>query len=193
VGLVAPTAAEYRLLGVNEPLLATLRAATDGRRIASPADPWIHDLARTSSYTPLWPLLLIIALLLWPLDIALRRVSIGRRELVDARRAVVGWRRGRRAAPRTIEVAGMFSARDRAAGAAARAALLKVDDTAASAPAPSTPTTTSPRPDTAPRAPSHGPVPPTEPASASADSSVQPADSDTLARLREAKRRARGS
>ena len=33
VGLVSPVAAEYRLLGANEPLLATLRAATNGREI----------------------------------------------------------------------------------------------------------------------------------------------------------------
>jgi uncharacterized membrane protein/Mg-chelatase subunit ChlD len=198
VGLVAPTAAEYRLLGVNEPLLATLRAATDGRPIASPADPWNHDLARTSSYTPLWPLLLILALLLWPLDIALRRVSIGRRELADARRAVARWRNTRRSAPRTIEVAGMLTARDRAAGAAARAAMLRVDDaTIANAP-PDTPAPSASAPAASPAAaPRPGPAAPVRPRPAvaptapAAESPAPPADLDTLARLREAKRRAR--
>ena len=101
VGLVEPVAAEYRLLGVNLPFLAALRAATGGREITLPTDPWIHDLRLTSSFTELWPWLLILALLLWPLDIALRRVSLGRRELADAR-AWVGrrWRLRRSAAHR---------------------------------------------------------------------------------------------
>jgi hypothetical protein len=145
----------------------------------------------------LWPVLLIIALLLWPLDIALRRVSIGRRELVDARRAVAGWRRGGRAAPRTIEVAGMLSARDRAAGAAARAALLKPDEAAPpTPPATSSLTTASPRPAGTPRPPSRTPVPGAEASPPSSTGTppppAEPAQGDTLARLREAKRRARG-
>jgi uncharacterized membrane protein len=126
LGLVAPTPAEYRVLGTNESFLATLRSATAGRAITLPADPWVHDLRTNASSTDLWPVLLILALLLWPLDIALRRVSVGRRELVDARRWLAGgWRRSM--APRTTEVAGMLAARDRAAGSAARAALLRED------------------------------------------------------------------
>ncbi len=42
LGLVAPTAAEYRLLGANEPFLAALRSATGGGEIADrrgPVDP----------------------------------------------------------------------------------------------------------------------------------------------------------
>ena len=84
VGLVAPTAAEYRLLGANEPFLAALRTATGGSVVETPLDPWRHDLVTTSRSTDLWPLLLVLALLLWPLDIALRRVSIGRREFAAA-------------------------------------------------------------------------------------------------------------
>src|SRR5262245_17087157 len=72
VGLVEPVAAEYRLLGVNLPLLASLRSATGGREIELPTDPWKHDLKTTSSFTELWPWLLVLALLLWPLDVALR-------------------------------------------------------------------------------------------------------------------------
>ncbi len=75
VGLVAPTAAEYRQLGANEPFLASLRTATGGSEVVLPTDPWIHDLTATSRFTDLWPLLLVLALILWPLDIALRRVS----------------------------------------------------------------------------------------------------------------------
>ncbi|HKG56220.1 MAG TPA: VWA domain-containing protein [Candidatus Limnocylindrales bacterium] len=195
VGLVAPTAAEYRLLGPNQPFLASLRAATGGRAIALAEDPWVHDLATTSSFTPLWPALLIVALLLWPLDVALRRVSLGRRELRDARRAVVEWRRGR-VAPRTVPVDVMLAARDRAAGAAARAALLRPDAPAEPAlPAPvaavavvAAPAAT-PTPVTAAAGPVAAPAgkPIASPAPPRATDEV-----DTLARLREAKRRAGG-
>ncbi|MEA2544805.1 MAG: hypothetical protein QOI09_78, partial [Chloroflexota bacterium] len=132
LGLVAPTPAEYRVLGTNDAFLATLRVATGGRAIDTPAEPWTHDLTTNASSTDLWPTLLILALLLWPLDIALRRVSVGRRELADARRWLSGgWRRTM--APRTTEVAGMLAARDRAAGSAARAALMREDETPADA------------------------------------------------------------
>src|SRR5206468_5810225 len=126
LGLVAPTPAEYRVLGTNEAFLATLRSATAGRAIETPEQPWIHDLKTNAASTDLWPTLLILALILLPLDIALRRVSVGRRELADARRWLAGgWRRSM--APRTSEVAGMLAARDRAAGSEARAALLRSD------------------------------------------------------------------
>lgn len=126
VGLVAPTPAEYRLLGPNEALLAALRSATGGRAIASVADVWRHDLATTAALTELWPYLLVLALLLWPLDVALRRVSVGRRELADARR----WLRAlparrRRAAARPAVVDELLAARERAGAAGARLALLR--------------------------------------------------------------------
>jgi hypothetical protein len=220
IGLVAPTAAEYRLLGANQAFLAVLRSATGGRAIATPAEPWVHDLATTSSYTDLWPLLLILALLLWPLDIALRRVSVGRRELVGARHWVTngGWRR-RRVAPRPVEISGMLAARDRASGSAARAAMIR-GDSAAAAPVPVTttagparaptsragvdgpaaaavrtpsPTQGSERQPAAAAGPSSAPPRPATPPAAPAAESPKPAEpADTLARLREAKRRARG-
>ena len=88
VGLVEPVAAEYRLLGVNA--AAPRRAARRDRRPRDRARRRTRGRTTctlTSSFTELWPWLLVLALLLWPLDIALRRVSLGRRELVDAR----GW------------------------------------------------------------------------------------------------------
>ena len=46
LGLVAPAPAEYRLLGVNEALLTTLRSATGGRAIETPAEVWTTTCAR---------------------------------------------------------------------------------------------------------------------------------------------------
>jgi hypothetical protein len=194
LGLVAPTPAEYRVLGTNDAFLATLRAATNGRSIETAEQPWTHDLTANASSTDLWPTLLLLALLLWPLDIALRRVSVGRRELADARRWLAGgWRRT--VAPRTAEVTGLLAARDRAAGSAAREALLRDPDPVPQAPsaplAPSAPPARpasgpSPAPRTvgpAPDAPSPGP--------GTAPPPALPEEGDTLARLRDAKRRAR--
>jgi hypothetical protein len=184
VGLVAPTAAEYRLLGTNEPFLATLRAATGGRAIELPEEVWTHDLATTASFTALWPPLLVLALLLWPLDIALRRVSLGRREFADARRWVIE-RRWRRVAARSAPAEAMLAARERAAGATARAALLRAEQTPSVAPvgaAPAASPEATPAPAAARGAPASAPAPPATP----------PPDADTLARLRDAKRRARG-
>jgi hypothetical protein len=206
LGLVAPTPAEYRALGTNDVFLATLRSATAGRAAEDPAAPWIHDLRTNAASTDLWPTLLVLALVLWPIDVALRRVSVGRRELADARRWLTGGRR-RSMTPRTAAVAGLMAARERAAGSAARAALM------GAAAAPSEPVESGEA--SAPRSaagggpaqtpePTPGPVtsePPRDdvpaqdgeraagPARTAQDR--QPEATDTLSRLRDAKRRAR--
>jgi uncharacterized membrane protein len=186
LGLVAPTPAEYRVLGTNDAFLATLRAGTGGRAIATPAEPWNHDLAANAASADLWPALLVLALLLWPLDVALRRVSVGRRELVDARRWLRGgWRRT--LTPRTAEVAGMLAARDRAAGSAARAALMRPPEGASpSRPAVTAPT---PEPSTAAALEPAAPDSPAPAAAASPPAGSEDVPADTLAALREAKRR----
>ncbi len=209
LGLVAPTAAEYRLLGANEPLLGAIRAATGGSETTLPADAWIHDLRTTSRYTDLWPWLLVLALILWPLDIALRRVALGRRELADGRRWMSERVRGHRVATRTATSEGMLAARERAGAAGARSAMRRetadraaMTDPGTSAAGPGTagpgtagPGTAGPGtaiaaageagPNQVPAGPPAPPAPPSVPSS--------PADpGDTLARLREAKRRTRG-
>jgi uncharacterized membrane protein len=203
LGLVAPTAAEYRLLGTNEAFLATLRAATAGRAIDRPPEVWAHDLATTSRYTELWPPLLILALLMWPLDIALRRVSVGRRELADARRWLGSRGRNRPIAARPAAVDGMLAARERAGGASARSAILRSDEPAAAstvgpatvAPTPAEPATDSvgaglrTSPTSRSVAPAERQAPVAEPLPPRAAPARADAD-DTLARLREAKRRA---
>jgi uncharacterized membrane protein len=195
VGLVAPTAAEYRLLGANEPFLAALRQATGGSEIVTPEDPWVHDLKTTARSTDLWPLLLILALLLWPLDIALRRVSIGRREFATAGAWIRALPARRRAtAARTATGEGLLAARGRAtASSQTRAALLRPAEPApapASVPATNAvvPSTTDAPPASAKgaaRKPAPAPPAPAPPAEA------PPATGDTMARLRDAKRRAR--
>ncbi len=183
LGLVAPTAAEYRLMGANEQLLGAIRSATGGTALATPAAAWVHDLRSTSRSTELWPWLLVLALLLWPLDIALRRVALGRREMADGRRWVSDTVRGRRVAERTKPVEEMLAARERAGSAGARSAILRE---AAERPA-------AERPAADPGAtPSAGATIDTGQATPAGPGSPPPPDEDTMARLREAKRRTRG-
>jgi hypothetical protein len=214
VGLVAPTAAEYRVLGANEAFLAALRTSTGGSVVETPLDPWRHDLLTTSRSTDLWPNLLVLALLLWPLDIALRRVSIGRREFASAG----AWardipRRRRRMAARTAAGEGLFAARERATSASVRAAIGRHDMPTAEGATRGTAPAGAPvgvsaagapvaRPIPAPPAPAAPVTPatppldaPTTPTPASAatpaPTPAATAAADTMARLRDAKRRAR--
>jgi uncharacterized membrane protein len=198
VGLVAQTAAEYRQLGANEPFLASLRAATGGTVIATPLDPWRHDLTATDRFTELWPLLLVLALLLWPLDIALRRMSLGRRELAAARGWVGGIGRRRRATgPRTATAEGLLAASGRVRTSDARTAIRTAPGSSAPGAEPVARTTLpggSKTPDTsAPAAPASiatlaSPEPPATTTETKPPSTEAP---DTMSRLRDAKRRAR--
>jgi uncharacterized membrane protein len=212
VGLVAQTPAEYRILGANEPVLAAIRAAGGGSAIVTPLDPWRHDLTATDRFTELWPLLLLLALLLWPLDIALRRMSLGRREFVAARDWVVGIPRRRGVtARRTATGEGLLAARERAGSNEARVALLRgatpPDGATGTTQLPAAPLTGTPplrparpRPETnrisspGPSAAPAGPTPagsgsPASPTSAAP--STPPSAGETMERLRDAKRRAR--
>jgi uncharacterized membrane protein len=179
LGLVAPTPAEYRLLGANERLLATLRSATGGKAIVGPADAWVHDLRLTSFATDLWPLLLVLALLLFPIDVAIRRVSLTRRDFAAARAWTVQRLRGSAARPRAV--GDMLAAKERAAGAKTRAALLRQAE-------PPAEPGSSPEP-AAPAAPPPTAAAPT-PAQPPPQLEAAPSDGDTMTRLREAKRRA---
>jgi uncharacterized membrane protein len=184
--LIAPTPAEYRLLGTNQRLLAALTAATGGKEIATGKDAWTHDLGTTTASIDLWPALLLLALLLWPIDVAVRRVSLSRGDVALARGWIgARWARWRGPARRPEPVGGMLAAKGRAGGRQARAALVQSQKTAepppkvkvAATPAAPTPSTTTA---VLPDAKTPGPA---TPAAAS--------EADTLARLREAKRRAR--
>jgi hypothetical protein len=184
VGLVAQTAAEYRQLGPNEPFLASLRTATGGSVVATAADPWAHDLTATDRFTELRPLLLVLALLLWPLDIALRRMSVGRREFAAAGAWVRGiGRRRRTAGPRTATAEGMLAASERVRSNESRVALRAAaaeSGVMAPAPGPAELTPASVAAATPPTADAAGPTP-----------AIETETADTLARLRDAKRRAR--
>jgi hypothetical protein len=213
VMLVAPTPAEYRLLGTNERLLASLRQATGGRALEEGEDAWRHDLGTTTAATDMVPWLLLLAMLLWPLDVAVRRVSMSRGDLALAR-AWTGarWQAWRGPARRSRPVGEMLAAKERAGGATARAALTRPADTAEShtpsstaaararppvAVSQSPAAATAVAPSTATAAPpTAAAAPPTVTAAAPRpDTAPEPAAEpvDTISRLRDAKRRARDS
>ena len=71
--VVAPYPAEYASQGVDTAFLTHLSEASGGRVLTRPADAFTHDgLPDTVDWAPLWPALLLLALLLFPLDVALR-------------------------------------------------------------------------------------------------------------------------
>ena len=89
LGIVSPAAEEYRRLGIDTDTLAAFAAAGRGRELPlveeeAPSTVWTHDIEADAFPTPIWPWLLLLAILLVPLDIGVRRVALSR---ADFRRA----------------------------------------------------------------------------------------------------------
>ncbi len=126
IGAVASYSPEYKQLGSNEPLLKDVATLTGGRVLSGPEQAFTDDLSRTTRQQELWPWLLLLAILLFPLDIAVRRIRIG---------AIFrGWRDNRKqmalsAAGATSEVSRLFEAKQRAG----------IRNTTAAPPLPNTP------------------------------------------------------
>jgi uncharacterized membrane protein/secreted protein with Ig-like and vWFA domain len=95
LGLVSPAAEEYRRLGVDRDALAGYARAGSGRQLStqSLADVWRHDIRADAFPTPIWPWLLVLAIILVPLDVGVRRVALSRSDLRRAR-AWIGRRVG---------------------------------------------------------------------------------------------------
>lgn len=173
VGLVVPYSPEYRLTPADETLLRQVAGATGGR-LAPPAEQiFAPTRARVYRTTPVWPLLLVLAALVLPLDVALRRLAVGRRELRHLQERLLALL-PRRTAP--AQVAAGSRPPEQAALFAARARARRRRRARETAP-PVAPGSQGQSP------PSTSPPPPPTPS--------QEGDQDTLARLRAAKRRRR--
>jgi hypothetical protein len=87
-GFVVPYSPEYRVLDADDGLLERIAKQTGSRLITDPDRAFVHDLPSVGAPRPVWPLLLVIAALLFVLDIGVRRVRITSHELRAAYYAV---------------------------------------------------------------------------------------------------------
>jgi hypothetical protein len=71
-----PYPSEYKQIASNESLLRQLATETSGRFNPRPADVFTTHFRVFKTYNDLWRLLVIIAALLFPLDVAVRRVAL---------------------------------------------------------------------------------------------------------------------
>lgn len=116
LGLVVPYSPEYRASGTDLPFLSELARITGGEELAEPMAAFIHDLEATAKAREIWQPLLLIVALLFPLDVAIRRVMLGRSDYEKARiwitdRLPFGHRKS--GAEERI-MGGLFAARERA-------------------------------------------------------------------------------
>ncbi|MFN8637701.1 MAG: VWA domain-containing protein [Chloroflexota bacterium] len=80
LGFTVLGGAEQRSVGINTALLERLAARTGGKQIADPHQAFDRDAGtRGERQTPIWWWFALAALLLVPLDVAVRRVTFGRR------------------------------------------------------------------------------------------------------------------
>jgi uncharacterized membrane protein len=182
LGLVVPYSPEYRTSEVNVGLLHQLAGITGGGILNQAPDAFAER--ETLEFIPkareVWAPLLLLAALLFPIDVALRRVTISRRELSQARvwlRERLRFRH-RPAASQPRLLGQLFQARDRA-----RHRREPIE----ASPDPNRPQSESQQPLI-----THGDqAQSTQPLPAKPQGSDQPPIDDPLARLRQAKKRAR--
>ena len=90
LGIVSPAAEEYRRLGVDGESLSAMAAAGRGRELpldgeeASAEAVWAHDIPASAFPTPIWPWLLLLAIVLVPVDVGIRRVALARSDFARA-------------------------------------------------------------------------------------------------------------
>lgn len=195
-GLVVPYSPEFRDVAANEFLMTQLAQTGSGSVLTRPDQ--VFRANRPVLYTPsdLLEWLLLIAMLLLPVDVAVRRIALEREDLARAWSWVaarlpfarVHIRRGARAKPATPELGRLMKAKRR------------------SAPKPTQPAATASKPDTSSAATPGIPAPVIQPspvqaqkaelpaaeAPEQAETASSPASShDAMSRLLAAKRRAR--
>ena len=98
-GVVVSYPSEYRDFGVNGANLAAIAAETGGRILHSPAETYDRTGLNFAGKdaVPLWPWLLVLAAVLFPADVAIRRLRVDPVDLAGR-----GWTGGRRGARRAV-------------------------------------------------------------------------------------------
>lgn len=184
-GLAVPYSPEYRRLGQGDALLDEMVYATGGDVVETPAAVLAPTRQPASRARPLWPPLLLLAALLFPLDVAVRRLRLTGadwRRLADWVREHLSGRPSRRRAGEAVLLGDLFRARERARRRSARpeegASAVQAAGSAAEPLDVERPVTAAEMSPGRPAAPEGQPA-------TSAD------EEDTLARLRKARERAR--
>lgn len=116
-GWVLGYSPEYQQFETNPALLATLAETAGGQDLTDrPTAVFQHNLPTEPISQPVWPWLLLLAVLLLPWDIAVRRLVIARRDLERAWAATFGRFQPQRVAPapRTQQMSQLFRAKQRA-------------------------------------------------------------------------------
>ncbi|MBE0411491.1 MAG: VWA domain-containing protein, partial [Anaerolineales bacterium] len=170
-GLVVPYSPEYRQISSDLPFLQQLARITGGSQLIEPTAAFIKNLPAADYAREIWRPLLIAVALLFPIDIALRRVTFSSREYAKA----VDWLR-QRMPTRQPAVGQEGRTLDHLFQARQRARLRR---------------SSSSKPDLSPQSGQFGEQQPKEQPSVSQKSETPPTSEDTLTRLRDAKRRAR--
>ncbi|MBE0697637.1 MAG: VWA domain-containing protein, partial [Anaerolineaceae bacterium] len=117
LGLVVPYSPEYRAGGVNIGFLDELSRVTGGGLLGEPVRAFLHNLPALDSAKEIWRALLLIVALLFPIDVALRRLVISRRDVEHTRSWIINLvsRQKTSTKEREAPVLGqLFAARERA-------------------------------------------------------------------------------
>jgi Mg-chelatase subunit ChlD len=115
MGLVVPYSPEYRSSGADRTFLDELARVTGGSQLLEPVAAFLHTLPAADRAQEIWRALLLFVACLFPLDVAVRRVMLGPRDL----RKALAWvrervpARRRRAAGEPRVLGQLFQARDR--------------------------------------------------------------------------------
>src|ERR671936_216414 len=191
-GLVVPYAAEYRTTGLDAHVLRSLAAIGTGTLLRAPAQSFADNMPGMYAPRPLTTPLLLLALLLLPFDIAVRRLLIGPAE-VRAALAALARRRALQPAAAAVGAAGVPLTAIRARRATRRERIAERNAQSTSpapqaSPAPSPAPASRQEPTPMPAAQHRGGT--SSPAAASPAPAAEPGA--TTSRLLEAKRKRRG-
>ncbi len=116
IGLVVPYSPEYRASALDLAKLVQLSEVTGGGELLTPGEAFLHNLPSASFAVEIWRPLLLAVTLLFPLDVAIRRLIFGREEVQKAKSQVAALFSRPQAKeanqPRVLE--NLFEARNRA-------------------------------------------------------------------------------
>ena len=118
LGLVVPFSPEYRFNGVNQGLLDQLARITGGKKLETDRleTVFFHNLNSIDNAREIWLPLLILVAVLFPIDVAIRRLTLKKKDIAQ----VYAWMRNSIPLQRSSNVAqsrllnGLFEARQRA-------------------------------------------------------------------------------